>query len=362
MERERRCRARVDYKHLSWNSQVTTPKTNSRSNKELKTLRSQWGDIRQQIRPFRTADSVRINGSLHKSVSSQNPPLPPSLQKYCINPLTLTGRTVLWRTYGSCENYGILTGHRAAVLDLQWSRFSEFVFSASADTTIASWDLETGLRIRKHEGHTEIVNAVAVSPRGEEILVSGSDDGSIGIWDPRVKRAVDYIETDFPVTAVAVSEAGNEIYTGGIEGDVKVYDTRRKEVVYRMLGHTDTITSLCTSPDSHTLLSYSHDGLARTWDIKPFAPVDRSLKTYSGAPVGVERNLIRASWDKNGERIGVGGGDGSVCVWDKTSTKLLYKLPGHRGTVNDVRFSPGEDPIMLSGSSDRNLILGELGT
>ena len=270
-------------------------------------------------------------------------------------------RTVLWRTYGSCENYGILTGHRAAILDLQWSRFSEYVFSASADTTIASWDLESGLRIRKHEGHTEIVNSLAISPRGEEILVSGSDDGSVGIWDPRVKRAVDHIETDFPITAVAVAEAGNEIYTGGIEGDIKVYDVRKKEVLYRMTGHTDTITSLCTSPDSQTLLSYSHDGSAKTWDIKPFAPVDRSLKTYSGAPVGVERNLVKASWDKKGERLTVGSGDGSVCIWDKATAKLLYKLPGHRGAVNDVRFSPGEDPIIVSCSSDRNLILGELG-
>ena len=269
---------------------------------------------------------------------------------------------LLWRTYGSCDNYGILKGHRAAVLDLAWSRSSEYIFSASADTTVASWDLESGLRIRRHEGHTEIVNALAAIPRGEEVLISGSDDGCVGVWDARVKRAVDFIETEFPVTAVAVAEAGNEIYTGGIEGDVKVYDVRKKEVVYRMAGHTDTITSLAVSPDAQSLLSYSHDGLARTWDIKPFAPVDRSLKTYSGAPVGIERNLVRASWDAKGERVAVGSGDGSVCIWDRKTAKLVYKLPGHKGTVNDVRFSPGGDPIILSGSSDRNLLLGELGS
>ena len=177
------------------------------------------------------------------------------------------------------------------------------------------------------------------------MLVSGSDDGCVGIWDTRTKRAVDYIETEFPITSVAVAEAGNELYTGGIDCDILVYDIRKKAVAYRMPGHTDTVTSLSISPDSQSLLSYSHDGLARTWDIRPFAPVDRSLKTFVGAPVGIEKNLVRASWDPKGERVGVGSGDGSVCIWETRTAKLIYKLPGHRGTVNDMRFAPGEEPI-----------------
>ena len=251
----------------------------------------------------------------------------------------------LWRTYGSCENHGQLTGHKGAILDLHWSRDSQNIFSASADMTLASWDLESGQRIRRHEGHTEIVNCMTASPRGEEILISGSDDGCVGIWDPRVKRAVDLIETDFPITSLAVAEAGNELYTGGIDCDILVYDIRKSSVAYRMPGHTDTVTSLSISPDSQSLLSYSHDGTARTWDIRPFAPVDRNLKSFAGAPMGIEKNLVRACWDGKGERVAAGSGDGSVCVWEARTAKLIYKLPGHKGTVNDVRFAPGEEPI-----------------
>ena len=258
----------------------------------------------------------------------------------------------LWRTYGSCENYGQMTGHKGAVLDLHWSRDSSYLFSTSADFTLASWDVETGQRIRKHEGHEEIVNCMAASSRGEEVLVSGSDDGCVGIWDPRVKRAVDFIETDFPITAVAVAEAGNEIYTGSVDCAIRSYDVRKKAVAYSMGGHTDTVTSLSISPDNQSLLSYSHDGTARTWDIRPFAPVDRSSKTFTGAPVGVERNLVKASWDGRGEKAAVGSGDGSVCVWETRTAKLIYKLPGHRGTVNDVRFAPGEEAISKCFSHD----------
>jgi WD40 repeat protein len=67
------------------------------------------------------------------------------------------------------------------VLDLHWSRDSKVLFSASADKTLASWDIETGERIRRHPGHEEVINCMDVSKRGEEMLVSGSDDGHIGV-------------------------------------------------------------------------------------------------------------------------------------------------------------------------------------
>ncbi|KAL1958857.1 hypothetical protein VTO42DRAFT_3694 [Malbranchea cinnamomea] len=268
---------------------------------------------------------------------------------------------LLWRTYGQCENYGIITGHKGAVLDLQWSRDSRVIYSASADLTLASWDLEAGQRIRRHLGHEEFINCLDLSRRGQDLLISGSDDGCIGIWDPRQKDAVDFLETDMPITAVALAEAGNEIYSGGIDNDIRVWDIRKRAIVYSMLGHTDTITSLQISPDGQTLLSNSHDSTVRTWDIRPFAPAERHIRTYDGAPTGLEKNLIRASWDRTGEKIGTGSGDRSVVIWETRSGKLLYKLPGHKGTVNDVRFTPNEEPIIVSGSSDRTIMLGELG-
>lgn len=33
---------------------------------------------------------------------------------------------------------------------------------------------------------------------------------------------MDYLDTKFPITAVAISEAGNELFSGGIDNDIKV--------------------------------------------------------------------------------------------------------------------------------------------
>jgi len=247
---------------------------------------------------------------------------------------------LLWHASGDCSNYGVLSGHKSAVLDLHWSRDSQVIYSASADMHIASWNVETGERIRRHVGHEEVINCLDVSKRGEEFLVSGSDDGSISVWDPRQKAAIDYIETDMPITAVCLAEAGNELYSGGIDNDIKVWDLRMKKTSYTLEGHTDTITSLAISPDSQSLLSNSHDNTVRTWDVRPFAPQNRQIRVFDGAQAGLEKNLIRASWDAEGKRIAAGGGDGTVTIWNSATGKLLHKLPGHKGTVNDARISP----------------------
>jgi hypothetical protein len=99
------------------------------------------------------------------------------------------------------------------------------------------------------------------------------------------------------------------------------------------------------SPDNQTLLSNAHDSTVRTWDVRPFAPADRRIQTYDGAPTGQERNLLKASWDPKGEKIAAGSGDQSVAIWETKTGKLLNKLPGHRGAVNDVRFHPLGEPI-----------------
>ena len=278
-------------------------------------------------------------------------------------------KILLWNTYQNNENFGVLQ-HKGAVNDLKWSRDSRHIFSCSSDLSVSIWDLDTGERIRRYRDHHEdIINCLDIVRRGIEMIVSGSDDGSIAVWDPREKEPVTVFSSDYPILAVAVDQMGSQVFSGGVDGEISVWDSRNSTLpLYKLAGHGDhLVTSLEVSPDDQQLLSNGSDNTVRTWDVRSFVAVSnddgtlnhRRLKVYDGASHGIEQSLLRARWSPDGMRIAAGSSDRTVVIWETHSRRLLHKLPGHIGTVNSVCFSPIE-PIIASASADRTIMLGEI--
>ena len=58
--------------------------------------------------------------------------------------------------------------------------------------------------------------------------------------------------------------------------------------------------------------------------------------------------------------VSAGSADHNVHIWDEFSTEELYLLPGHKGCVNAVTFHPVERNVIVSGSSDKHIFVGEL--
>lgn len=84
------------------------------------------------------------------------------------------------------------------------------------------------------------------------------------------------------MTAVSFNDTAEQIYTGGIDNDIKVWDLRKNELLYSMKGHTDTVTGMALSPDGSYLLTNGMDNTLRIWDIRPYAPQDRCIKIFTG--------------------------------------------------------------------------------
>ncbi|KAJ3478467.1 hypothetical protein NLI96_g9731 [Meripilus lineatus] len=275
----------------------------------------------------------------------------------------------LWRTYSPNTNYGLLSNiHKAPILDLQWSLFSPLLYTSSADQTINVLDLTTGERIRRLRAHRGIINSLdrtITGGAGTELLVSGSDDGTVRVWeggDEGGKVPVAVFELGCPVTSVCWSSDGSTIYAGALDNEIHVLDLRKNEQVYSMTGHTDTPTSLSLSPNGNFLLSPSLSSQTIIHDVRPFSPTpSRIHRVLMGSPAGFENTLLRGAWsvEDSGRRVAVGGADRTVCIWDVESGKVLYKLPGHKGTVTSVDFHPKE-PIILTGSKDGTMLLGEI--
>ncbi|KAK1266743.1 Protein SPA1-RELATED 3 [Acorus gramineus] len=265
----------------------------------------------------------------------------------------------LWNVHGDCKNFMVLKGHKNAILDVQWTTDGCQIISASPDTTLRAWDAETGKQVKKMAEHHMVVNSCSVSRRGPPLVASGSDDGTAKLWDLRQRGAVQTLNDKFQITGVAFSDASDKIFTGGIDNDIKVWDLRRNEVTMTLQGHTDTITGMQLSPDGSYLLTNAMDNSLRIWDMRPYAPQNRCVKIMGGHQHGIEQNLLKCAWSPDGSKVTAGSSDRMVYVWDTTSRRILYKLPGHKGSVNETAFHPTE-PIVGSCGSDKQIFLGEI--
>lgn len=275
-------------------------------------------------------------------------------------------QVLLWNITGNCPNYGILKAQTKAVLQVAWNRNSTNIAACSADQSVAWFDVNTQNLVRKFTSHTAIVNSVAVSKRGKEMLCSGGDDDHIYLHDPLTKQFTSSFDTSHPVLACTFSADGTLVYSGGTSNIISVTDLRTGNELYGLIGHEDTITGLAISPDGSKLLSQSLDNTAIVWDIRPFSSIKgRLIHRIEGCMQGIERNLVRPCWHNDSEMIACGGD--IITIWRlngannaggrKEMCEVLYRLGGHKGTVNQVAWN---GPVIASASSDGNIMVGEL--
>ncbi|TVU08393.1 hypothetical protein EJB05_41797, partial [Eragrostis curvula] len=265
----------------------------------------------------------------------------------------------LWYVHGECKNFMVLRGHKNAILDLQWTIDGTQIISASPDKTVRVWDVETGKQVKKMAEHSSFVNSCCPARKWPPLVVSGSDDGTAKLWDLRQRGAIQTLPDKYQITAVSFSEAADKVFTGGLDNDVKWWDLRKNEVTEYLKGHQDMITGMQLSPDGSYLLTNAMDNELKIWDLRPYAPENRNIKTLTGHQHNFEKNLLKCSWSPDNRKVTAGSADRMVYIWDTTSRRILYKLPGHNGSVNETAFHPTE-PIIGSCGSDKQIYLGEL--
>ncbi|CAL4124492.1 unnamed protein product, partial [Meganyctiphanes norvegica] len=262
-----------------------------------------------------------------------------------------------WNVYGECENIGVLAGHTNAVTDMHFNTDGTALYTASADKMVMCWDTVTGTRVKKLKGDSLLTNCHLSFKKSSGLSCTADQDGFV--WSPRNRHLQGLMFSTLAVTSVTFNDTAEQVISGGIDNDMKVWDLRKNGLLYRMRGHNDTVTGISLSPDGSYVLSNAMDNTVRIWDVRPFAPQERCVKIFQGHQHNFENILLRCAWSPDGRRVGAGSSDRFVYVWDTTSRHILYKLPGHNGSVNAVEFHPKE-PIVMSISNDKQIFLGEI--
>jgi WD40 repeat protein len=239
------------------------------------------------------------------------------------------------------------------------------------------------LRLTGHTGSVQTLVAFTEASR-RMLLASGSDDGTVRIWDPARGEAVGDPVTmhDGAVQSIAAfagPKGRTLLATGGADGTVRIWDPVRGETVGEPLtGHDDWVHSVAAFEDAsgQTLLATGGgDGTLRVWepltgkelavggldeygtDWDPDTRQETDVLVETGH-VGDVYSVVAFAGPDGQDRhvlLATAGNDGTVRVWDPvTGEETTDPLTGHEGAVFSVAAfeGPGGQTLLASGGED----------
>lgn len=110
------------------------------------------------------------------------------------------------------------------------------------DGSISIFDVQRAKFLHHLDGHTMPVRSLAYSPLDPRVLVSGSDDERIHMYDAEGKTLFSSMSGHSSwVLSVDVSPDGAAIASGSSDRTVKLWDPKMRAAVQTMTNHTDQV-------------------------------------------------------------------------------------------------------------------------
>lgn len=164
--------------------------------------------------------------------------------------------------------------------DVAWSNgpYKSYIATASSNGKVVLYDLErAGVRVAQLSEHQRQVHKVDFNPREGTFLLSGSQDGTVKLWDLRVvrqnvmtcKSQDNFTGRSDGVRHVKWSPTNTWSFCLGTDnGSVQRWDTRNsKAAALKISAHSGTCNSVDWHPDGQHLVSAGKDQNVRVWDI-----------------------------------------------------------------------------------------------
>ncbi|KAI0031862.1 WD40-repeat-containing domain protein [Vararia minispora EC-137] len=142
-----------------------------------------------------------------------------------------------------------------------------YAAAGSSGGTIRVWDLKTGSAIVEWKAHDDQIYSISWSRAG---LISGGLDRVLKKWevelgdDPsgRCERAMPHESYVLSTTAIQHGLMKRAV-TGSINGTLQMWDLKSSELLFCVMGHRNSVTSVDLSLDGTYVISGSGDGDAR---------------------------------------------------------------------------------------------------
>jgi len=200
---------------------------------------------------------------------------------------------------------------------------------------IILWDVRTAKKLRSFEQRKSIVKCVAFSPDGRHFL-SGSGDyfetvAEVILRDARTGKTVLTFEQDggFVKSAAFSPDSRKVLSAGG--GDLILWDAATGQELRRFEGHAGWVSSVAFSPDGQQVLTGSSDETGRLWG----ADTGRELRRFEGHTASVES----VAFSPDGQQVLTGSLDGTSRLWDVPTGEELVRM---------ISFDEGKDWLAVT--------------
>lgn len=248
------------------------------------------------------------------------------------------------------------------------------IVSGDDDSTILIWDLDLpkiaagrapALR-RLRSWHPDAVHAVALGTLDwRPIIVSGSWDGTVQIWDPNTGGPIGQpLKQALPIRALALGHAEGRrvIAFGGDDRTVRVWNPPTGTPISdTSTGEQDAVNTVAvgTLGDEPLVVSGAHDGTIRLWNLHTGKPLEIQVHGHRG-PV----NAVTIGTLDGQTVLASGGQDHAIKVWDISAGGPSAWPPTELGdAVNAVAIGMLPDgPVLVSGGADTVIRVWDLAT
>lgn len=170
---------------------------------------------------------------------------------------------------------------------------------------------------------------VAWSHIEENILASAATNGAVVIWDLNKpsKSKQDYVFQEHTRTVNRVrfhQQEGNYILSGSQDGSMKIFDIRMKRIASTFSIGSTSIRDVQFCPSNFNYFAFAaadEGGNVQLWDMRRLNSPEKQFTAHGGPMFCIDWHPSEPKW------LATGGRDRTIKIWDHTQGKLLHSVP-----------------------------------